>query len=123
DDPVYVIHGVWPHDKANSLAERVRLSMNPINGVPEVERVVSLYKEAAAEGQVATVDALAPATEQVVAPVPETLQTDPSPVPEPVELPVTAEEVFLDAKPTWPAGVTAQGLHDELGIDQGLATD
>ena len=123
DDPVYVIHGVWPHDKANSLAERVRLSMNPINGVPEVERVVSLFKEAAAEGQVATVDAPAPATEQVVAPVPETLPTDPSPVPEPVELPVTAEEVFLDAKPTWPAGVTAQGLHDELGIDQGLATD
>ncbi|WP_229070996.1 UvrD-helicase domain-containing protein [Actinoplanes sp. DH11] len=33
----YVIHGVWPHDDAIAVAGRVRLKVNPINGLPQIE--------------------------------------------------------------------------------------
>ncbi|GIE33955.1 DNA helicase [Actinoplanes italicus] len=33
----YVIHGVWPHDDALVVAARVRLKVNPINGLPQIE--------------------------------------------------------------------------------------
>lgn len=124
-DPVYVIHGVWPHDKANSLAERVRLSMNPINGVPEVERVYDLYREAAAEGQQAalTPPVVEPSAEPVAPAKPEapaSLEVEAA-----VEPPAAAEveEVVLDAEPSWPEGITADQLHDEIGIDRALAAD
>lgn len=35
----YVIHGIWPHDDANAVAERVRLSVNPINGLPQIDEI------------------------------------------------------------------------------------
>ncbi|MDQ2587312.1 UvrD-helicase domain-containing protein [Saccharothrix yanglingensis] len=35
----YVIHGIWPHDDANAVAQRVRLSVNPINGLPQIEEI------------------------------------------------------------------------------------
>src|SRR5688500_3585434 len=38
-EPHYVIHGVWPHDDAIDVARKVRLSMNPINGLPQFEAV------------------------------------------------------------------------------------
>lgn len=33
----YVIHGIWPHDDAISVAARVRLTVNPVNGLPQIE--------------------------------------------------------------------------------------
>ncbi|MFI5845611.1 UvrD-helicase domain-containing protein [Catenuloplanes sp. NPDC051500] len=33
----YVVHGVWPHDDALTVAHRVRLKVNPINGLPQIE--------------------------------------------------------------------------------------
>lgn len=33
----YVIHGVWPHDDAIAVARKVRLKVNPINGLPQFE--------------------------------------------------------------------------------------
>lgn len=33
----YVIHGVWPHDDAITVAGRVRLTVNPINGLPQID--------------------------------------------------------------------------------------
>ena len=36
----YVIHGIWPHDDAIAIAQRVRLTVNPINGLPQVEEIV-----------------------------------------------------------------------------------
>lgn len=33
----YVVHGIWPHDKANAIAEKVRLKINPVNGLPQFE--------------------------------------------------------------------------------------
>lgn len=37
----YVIHGIWPHDDANTVAQRVRLSVNPINGLPQIDEIAS----------------------------------------------------------------------------------
>ena len=31
-EPVYVIHGIWPHDEANRIAESVTVGVNPCNG-------------------------------------------------------------------------------------------
>lgn len=36
----YVIHGVWSHDDANAIAERVRLTVNPVNGLPQIDEYV-----------------------------------------------------------------------------------
>ncbi len=33
----YVFHGVWPHDKAIKIAQRVRLRVNPVNGLPQFD--------------------------------------------------------------------------------------
>ncbi|CAM3470442.1 UvrD-helicase domain-containing protein [Occultella aeris] len=38
----YVIHGVWPHDDAIDVAKRVRLKVNPINGLPQIEATPEL---------------------------------------------------------------------------------
>ncbi|MEV4344994.1 UvrD-helicase domain-containing protein [Actinoplanes sp. NPDC049596] len=37
----YVIHGVWPHDDAIAVASRVRLKVNPINGLPQIEEIAA----------------------------------------------------------------------------------
>ncbi|HEY8589711.1 MAG TPA: UvrD-helicase domain-containing protein [Naasia sp.] len=38
----YVVHGVWPHDDAIEVAGRVRLKVNPINGLPQIDEAVPL---------------------------------------------------------------------------------
>ena len=38
-EPVYVIHGIWPHDEANRIAESVTVGVNPYNGATEVTRI------------------------------------------------------------------------------------
>ncbi|MCD2186622.1 UvrD-helicase domain-containing protein [Actinomycetospora soli] len=48
----YVIHGVWPHDDAITVARSVSLTVNPINGLPQIE---------AASPSVASAGATAPA--------------------------------------------------------------
>lgn len=35
----YIIHGVWPHDDAIAIAKKVRLTLNPVNGLPQFEEV------------------------------------------------------------------------------------
>lgn len=37
----YVIHGVWPHDDAIDVARKVRLTMNPINGLPQIDAIAA----------------------------------------------------------------------------------
>ena len=47
----YVLHGVWNHDEANAIAEKSRLSLNPVNGVLELvqeEVVPTVAKPASA---------------------------------------------------------------------------
>ncbi len=41
-EPHYVIHGVWPHDDAIDVARKVRLHMNPINGLPQIDDATPL---------------------------------------------------------------------------------
>lgn len=98
-EPYYVIHGVWPHDKANKIAEGVRVSTNPVNGMPEVEKAVAGYVRAAVA---------APAAPSVEAPS----------IDVPLEASVEPRQVEV---PNWPAGATADALFDELGIERELA--
>jgi hypothetical protein len=35
----YVIHGIWAHDDAIAVAKRVRLKVNPINGLPQIDEI------------------------------------------------------------------------------------
>ncbi|NYI59010.1 UvrD-helicase domain-containing protein [Cellulomonas soli] len=35
----YVFHGIWPHDDAITVAKRVTLKQNPINGMPVIEEL------------------------------------------------------------------------------------
>lgn len=116
-EPVYVIHGVWPHDKANKIAEKVRLSMNPINGVPEVEQVLEEYRSAAAH---------APAgPEAQPVPVPSATPPVPEPdssVPPDGMAPEEATPVAPSRPVTWPEGLTGQSLYANLGIERDLAS-
>ena len=108
DEPFYVIHGVWKHDVANRLAERVRLSMNPINGVPEVERVLDEIRAEAAGASIS------PPISPVAAPPLVTHAAPAETTPHPV--PVAAPKA-----PRWGPGLTSDALHEQLGIDRALA--
>lgn len=62
----YVIHGVWPHDDAIEVAKKVRLTVNPINGLPTIESVAIRQAPPALETQTVAVP-------EVVTPLLETL--------------------------------------------------
>lgn len=38
-DTTYVFHGIWNHDDAIAIAEKTVLSLNPVNGMPEIRDV------------------------------------------------------------------------------------
>ena len=38
-EPMYVFHGIWPHDDAIAVAKKTRLTVNPVNGVTEITTV------------------------------------------------------------------------------------
>ena len=44
-EPVYVIHGIWPHDEANRIAESVTVGVNPYNGATEVTRIQDVIQQ------------------------------------------------------------------------------
>lgn len=122
----YVVHGFWPHDRANSIAERVTLTINPVNGVPEIKEVVD-----AALARV-MVDAPRP-TPPVTGPAAYPVAAAPV-VPEPRQ-PLPAQTLpaqtlpaqTLPATPApgpvrlWAPEVNADTLTDQLGIDPDLA--
>jgi superfamily I DNA/RNA helicase len=35
-EATYVFHGIWPHDDAIAVAKKIRLTVNPINGIAEI---------------------------------------------------------------------------------------
>ena len=37
----YVIHGVFPHDRATEIARRITLTVNPVNGFPQITEVTA----------------------------------------------------------------------------------
>src|SRR5699024_9403041 len=50
DDATYVYIGTYAHDEAISYAKRIRLTMNPVNGVPELEEMVTPKANTAGDG-------------------------------------------------------------------------
>lgn len=89
----YVFYGIWPHDKANSIAERVTLEMNPINGVPEIREIA-----------------------------PTATNADVSvPAPGPDELPVVQDVHTPIQQAAWVFRQDPQRLHEDLGLDLDLA--
>lgn len=47
----YVLHGIWPHDEAIRIAERVALRVNPANGITEIRSVEAEALPARPTGQ------------------------------------------------------------------------
>ena len=90
-DPLYVFHGIWPHDEAIAVAKKTRLDVNPVNGITEITTV-----EGDAQPGLAT------------APVP--------PVP-PKSAGTTSEPMPLLVR----LGLDRKTLVDVLGIDGSLA--
>jgi len=50
DDATYVYIGTYGHDQAIDYAKRIRLTMNPVNGVPELEEMVAPKANATGDG-------------------------------------------------------------------------
>ena len=65
-EPHYVIHGVWPHDDAIDVARKARLSMNPINGLPQIDEVAASPTSAAPQPVAAAPDAAQPDTQPLL---------------------------------------------------------
>ena len=61
DDTHYVFHGIWPHDDAITIAKKVTLRQNPINGMPVIEELD--LAQITQSGPVAHAPAPTPATE------------------------------------------------------------
>lgn len=96
----YVVHGIWPHDDAITVAKKTVLSLNPVNGVAEVRTIET------------PVEPVAPPVREPVEPEPAVEEKAAQVVPETVEeAPVAGPLDGLD--------VTA--LTEDLGIDAGVA--
>lgn len=102
DNRFYVIHGIFPHDDAIAEARRTVLSINPINGLPVIERV---------EPPSVPVERPGPAPVAVAEPssavVPEEVRSVPVPV-----------VPFLTR-----LGVSRADLVDRLGLSAAVADD
>ncbi len=95
DERHYVVHGVWPHDEATKKARRTRLTVNPVNGLPQFEEVT------------------------FGAPVTAAPVTPPVAVPAPVAAAEPA--VPLPVPPLVARGRTREQLVDVLGIPEAVA--
>ena len=109
--PVYGFYGIWPHDKAIKIARTTRLATNPVNGVPEVHRIVGAVEALAGDGQVADNSAPTGAGRRP--------STAPA-LPVPADVPARSAAVTKEA-PGWKEGLTAQDIHTRLGVDEELA--
>lgn len=49
DDATYVYLGTWEHDKANSYAASIKLTINPVTGVPELEQLATPVPDGVAD--------------------------------------------------------------------------
>lgn len=138
DDSVYVLCGVWPHDKANKIAEAISLTINPVSGVPEVAGVLDALRQAPASAShsVAPVERPAGPASAVSGDVTtgsgQVPPTGGSPSSEVRAAPAegrtdapakkTAAVELGGVAPSWPAGLTLDVLIGELGINAKLAS-
>ena len=145
-EPVYVIHGIWPHDEANRIAESITVGVNPYNGATEVTRIQDCVQQDAraveqarrtARAELAAArreaDELARETARIQAANVKTRRRNArarateadggAPVatrPRNVTasaVPGAVAAPRRDQVPTWPEGLTVETLRDELGID------
>jgi uvrD/REP helicase len=145
-EPVYVIHGIWPHDEANRIAESITVGVNPYNGATEVTRIQDCVQQDAraveqarrtARAKLAAArreaDELARETARIQAANVKTRRRNAraraaeadggAPVatrPRNVTasaVPGAVAAPRRDQVPTWPEGLTVETLRDELGID------
>ena len=91
-EPMYVFHGIWPHDDAIAVAKKTRLTVNPVNGVTEITTVAE------------TPAPVSPITQAPPARAAQPVSASPAPVPLLVSL-----------------GLDGKALVDVLGIDESLA--
>ena len=123
-EPVYVIHGIWPHDEANRIAESVTVGVNPYNGATEVTRIQDvIQQDAGAVEQArrtarAELDAARREAEEIAREAAriqsanaEARRQNARAVPGAVAAP------GRDHALTWPEGLSVETLRDELGID------
>ena len=123
-EPVYVIHGIWPHDEANRIAESVTVGVNPYNGATEVTRIQDVIQqdagavEQARRAARAELDAARREAEEIAREAvriqsanAEARRQNARAVPGAVAAP------GRDHALTWPEGLSVETLHDELGID------
>ena len=123
-EPVYVIHGIWPHDEANRIAESVTVGVNPYNGATEVTRIKdAIQQDAGAVEQArraarAKLDAARREAEEIAREAAriqsanaEARRQNARAVPGAVAAP------GRDHALTWPEGLSVETLRDELGID------
>lgn len=123
-EPVYVIHGIWPHDEANRIAESVTVGVNPCNGATEVTRIKDAIQqdagaiERARRAARAELDAARREAEEIAREAAriqsanaEARRQNARAVPGAVAAP------GRDHALTWPEGLSVETLRDELGID------
>ena len=123
-EPVYVIHGIWPHDEANRIAESVTVGVNPYNGATEVTRIQDVIQqdagavEQARRAARAELDAARREAEEIAREAAriqsanaEARRQNARAVPGAVAAP------GRDHALTWPKGLSVETLRDELGID------
>ena len=123
-EPVYVIHGIWPHDEANRIAESVTVGVNPYNGATEVTRIQDVIQqdagavEQARRAARAELDAARREAEEIAREAAriqsanaEARRQNAQAVPGAVAAP------GRDHALTWPEGLSVETLRDELGID------
>ena len=123
-EPVYVIHGIWPHDEANRIAESVTVGVNPCNGATEVTRIKDAIQQDAGDVEQARraaraeLDAARREAEEIAREAAriqsanaEARRQNARAVPGAVAAP------GRDHALTWPEGLSVETLRDELGID------
>ena len=123
-EPVYVIHGIWPHDEANRIAESVTVGVNPYNGATEVTRIKDAIQQDAGDVEQARraaraeLDAARREAEEIAREAvriqsanAEARRQNARAVPGAVAAP------GRDHALTWPEGLSVETLRDELGID------
>ena len=123
-EPVYVIHGIWPHDEANRIAESVTVGVNPYNGATEVTRIKDVIQQDAGDVEQARraaraeLDAARREAEEIAREAAriqsanaEARRQNARAVPGAVAAP------GRDHALTWPEGLSVETLRDELGID------
>ena len=91
-EPMYVFHGIWPHDDAIAVAKKTRLTVNPVNGVTEITTVA-----------------------QTPAPVSPVTQPPPARAAQPGSAPPAPVPLLASL------GLDGKALVDVLGIDESLA--